>query len=50
VSTAAALLDIEKAFDTTWHPGLLSKLSELQFSANLKLIAAFLNNRKLKFQ
>jgi hypothetical protein len=25
-------LDIEKAVNTTWHPGLLYKLSELKFS------------------
>jgi hypothetical protein len=42
-------LVIEKALDTTWHPGLLHKLSELQFSTSLlKLIASFLNNRKFK--
>jgi hypothetical protein len=47
MSTAAVFLDIEKAFDTTWHPGLLYKLSELQFSTSLvKLIAFFLTNRK----
>jgi hypothetical protein len=32
MSTAAVFLDIEKAFDTTWHPGLLYKLSNLKFS------------------
>jgi hypothetical protein len=49
MSTAAVFLDIEKAFDTTWHPGLLYKLSELQFSTILvKLIASFLTNRKFK--
>jgi hypothetical protein len=31
MSTAAVFLDIEKAFDTTWHPGLLYKLSKLHF-------------------
>jgi hypothetical protein len=31
MSTAAVFLDIEKAFDTTWHPDLLYKLSESQF-------------------
>jgi hypothetical protein len=35
MSTAAVFLDIEKAFDTTWHLGLLYKLSELKFSVNL---------------
>jgi hypothetical protein len=38
--TAAVFLDIEKAFDTTGHSGLLYKLSELEFSRSLiKLIA-----------
>jgi hypothetical protein len=46
MSTAAVLLDTEKAFDTTWHPGLLYKLSELQFSASIiKLISSFLSSR-----
>jgi hypothetical protein len=40
--TAAVFLDIEKAFDTTWHLGLLYKLSELKFSIGLiKLISSF---------
>jgi hypothetical protein len=29
MSTVAVFLDIEKAFDTTWHSGLPYKLSEL---------------------
>jgi hypothetical protein len=42
-------LDIEKAFDTTWHSGLLYKLSELEFLTHLiKLIASFLTDRKFK--
>jgi hypothetical protein len=49
ISTAAVFLDIEKAFDTTWHPGLLYKLSELQIPISLiKLIASFLTNRNFK--
>jgi hypothetical protein len=35
MSTAAVFLDIEKAFDITWQPGLLYKLSKLQFSTSL---------------
>jgi hypothetical protein len=35
MSTAAVFLDIEKAFDITWHPGLLYKLSKLDFSTKL---------------
>jgi hypothetical protein len=33
--TAAVFLDIEKAFYTTWHSGLLYKLSNLEFSTSL---------------
>jgi hypothetical protein len=32
MSTAAALLDIEKASGTTWHSALLCKLPELKLS------------------
>jgi hypothetical protein len=31
MSTAAVFLDIEKAFDTTWHNGLLYKLFKMNF-------------------
>jgi hypothetical protein len=49
MSTAAVCLDIEKASDTTWHPGLLYKLSKLQFSTSLiKLIGSFLSQRKFR--
>jgi hypothetical protein len=42
-------LDIEKAFDTTWHSSLLYELSELEFSTSLvKLIASFLTDRKFE--
>jgi hypothetical protein len=45
--TTAVFLDIEKAFDTTWHNGLPYKLSKMNFSASLiKLISSFLSNRK----
>jgi hypothetical protein len=47
MSTAAVFLDIEKAFDTTWHPGLLYKLSKLKFSISLiKLISSFLSQKQ----
>jgi hypothetical protein len=39
-------LDIEKALDTTWHSGLLYKLSKLEFST--KLIGSFLSKRKFR--
>jgi hypothetical protein len=32
IFTAAVFLNIEKAFDTLWHPGLLYKLSTMEFS------------------
>jgi retron-type reverse transcriptase len=46
MSTAAVFLDIEKAFDTTWHSGLLYKLSKFEFSTRLiQLISSFLSQR-----
>jgi retron-type reverse transcriptase len=46
---ATVFLDIEKAFDTTWHSGLLYKLSESEFSTSLiKLIGSFLSQRKFR--
>jgi retron-type reverse transcriptase len=50
MSTAAVFLDIEKAFDTTWHTGLLYKLAKLKFPLYLiKLINSYLINRKFRF-
>jgi hypothetical protein len=47
MSTAAVVLDIEKAFNTTWHSGLLNKLTELEFLTSLiNIIASFLTDRK----
>jgi hypothetical protein len=44
ISPAVVLLVIEKSFDTTWHIGLLYKLSTLRFSICLiKLISPFLS-------
>jgi hypothetical protein len=46
-STTAVLSDVEKAFDIAWHPGLLYKLSKLEFSTSLiKLISLFLSQQK----
>jgi hypothetical protein len=48
-STARVFLDIEKAFDTTWNPGLLYKLPKLNFSTTIiKLISSFLLQRKFR--
>jgi hypothetical protein len=49
MSTAAVFLDIEKAFDKTWHLGLLYKLSKLKFSISLiKLISSLHSQRKFR--
>jgi hypothetical protein len=46
LSTAVVFLDIEKAFHSTWHLGLIYKLSKLQFSTSfIKLISSFLSQR-----
>jgi hypothetical protein len=43
MSMAAVFFDVERAFDTTWHPGLLHKLPKLEFVASLiQLISSFL--------
>jgi hypothetical protein len=48
--TAVVFLDIKKAFDKIWHPGLLYQLHKLKFSTNLiKLISSFLFQRKFSF-
>jgi hypothetical protein len=46
MSAVAIFLGIKKAFDNTWHPGFLYKLSKLEFSTSLiKLISSFLSQR-----
>jgi hypothetical protein len=46
MSTAAVFSDIEKAFDATWIPGLMYKLSYMGFSTSLnKLISSFISQR-----
>jgi hypothetical protein len=43
------VLGHRKTFDTTWHSGLLYKLSKLEFSNSLtKLIGSFLSERKFR--
>lgn len=45
-STGLVTLDIEKAFDSIWHAGLIYKLLELKFPLTLcKIISSFLTNR-----
>jgi retron-type reverse transcriptase len=49
MSTAVVFLDIEKAFDTIWHSGLLYKLSKFEFPTRLiQLISCFLSKRKFR--
>jgi hypothetical protein len=49
ICTASVFLDIEKVFDTTWHPGLIYKLSKLEFLASfIKFISSFLSQRKFR--
>jgi hypothetical protein len=48
MSTAAVFLDIEKAFDTTWHPGLLYKLSELEFPTSLIKVISYFFIKKIQ--
>lgn len=48
-STGMVLFDIEKAFDTVWHDGLIYKLHQLHFPAYLcRLICAFCANRSFE--
>jgi hypothetical protein len=43
MSMPVVFMDLEKAFDTTWHHALLCKLSKLEFSTSvIKLITSFL--------
>jgi hypothetical protein len=50
-NNAAVFLDIKKAFDTTWHSGLLQDLSKLKFSTSLiKLISSSFHNANSVFQ
>lgn len=46
-STGMVLLDIEKAFDSIWHDGLIYKLVKLKLPAFLiGMVNAFIRNRK----
>jgi hypothetical protein len=49
MSTAVIFMNIKKACDTTWQPGLLYKLSKLQYSTSLiKLLGSFLSQRQFR--
>lgn len=48
-STGMFLLDIEKAFDSVWHHGLLHKLITIGIPLDIvKIIQAYLQNREFK--
>lgn len=48
-SVAAVTLDIERAFDTVWHDGLIFKLISLNCPTHLsKIIQSFLQNRTFR--
>ena len=50
-STGLVLLDLEKAYDTVWHQGLIYKLIHLKFPPkDILLIESFLLNRKCIIQ
>jgi hypothetical protein len=52
-SITVVFLDTEKAFDITWHSGLLYELSQLQFSASIikLLVHSFLReNSDFQFE
>ena len=48
-ATQAVALDISKAFDRAWHPGLFHKLKSYGISGQIfGLISSFLSNRQLQ--
>lgn len=45
-TTGMVFLDVEKAFDSIWHDGLIFKMAQLNFPIHLlKIIQSFLNDR-----
>jgi len=51
MKTAAVLLDIQKAFDKVWHPGLIFKMIALGLPTQLiNILKSFLSNRTFKIK
>jgi hypothetical protein len=49
MSTLAVFLDIEKALETTWHPGLLYELNKVHFPSILfKFLSSFLSSERFR--
>lgn len=47
ISSGMVCLDVEKAFDSVWHDGLIFKMSQLNFPTHiLKIVQSFLNDRE----
>jgi hypothetical protein len=47
ISTGMVCLDVEKAFDSVWHDGLIFKMSQLKFpNYLLKIVQSFLSDRQ----
>jgi exonuclease III len=47
--TIAVSLDVEKAFDKTWQEGVIFKMKQLEFPAQIcKIVASYLENRTFK--
>lgn len=50
-ATAGIFVDLQKAFDSIWHDGLLYRLSKLGFNQEFtQLISSFLKDRKLRIK
>lgn len=50
-STGMVLLDIEKAFDSIWHDGLIFKLIKMRIPSHLlRMIQSFIRNRSFAVQ
>lgn len=50
-ATAGLFVDLQKAFDSVWHNGMIYRLAELGFGGHfIELISSFLKDRKIKIR